>query len=121
MVKGKKISYWITTAIIAAVFFITGLGNILPFAHIAHDMAHLGYPNYFLKIIGTWKVLAAIVLFIPKVPRIKEWVYAGMIFELTGAAFSRFAMGDDLSQVMIPLGIAILVTMNYILRHSLNN
>ena len=84
-------------------------------------MAHLGYPAYFLKIIGVWKILGGIVVVIPKIPRIKEWAYAGMIFDLTGAAFSRLAMGDPLFQIIIPLCIATLVTMNYLLRHSLQN
>lgn len=117
--KNRKVIFWITTTIIAIAFFVTGLGNILPFKHIAQDMAHLGYPPYFLKIIGTWKILAAIVLFIPHVPRIKEWAYAGMILDLTGAALSRFAADDDLVQIILPLGIAVLVTTNYIHRHSL--
>jgi uncharacterized membrane protein YphA (DoxX/SURF4 family) len=117
--KSRKVIFWITTTIIAIAFFVTGLGNILPFAHIAQDMAHLGYPTYFLKILGTWKILAAIALFIPNAPRIKEWAYAGMILDLTGAAFSRFAMGDALPLIVLPLGIAILVTINYTLRHFL--
>ena len=115
------IFYKISTVIIALAFLITGIGNLIPFQHIANDMAHLGYPTYFLKIFGVWKILAAVVLVIPTIPRIKEWAYAGMIFDLTGAAFSRFAMGDPLAQIIIPLGIAMLVTVNYLLRHSLQN
>lgn len=119
--KSRKIIFWITTTIIAIAYFVTGLGNILPFSHIAQDMAHLGYPTYFLKIIGTWKILAAIVLLIPNIPRIKEWAYAGMIFDLTGASFSRYYIGDALPQIFIPLGIALLVTVNYVLRKSMQN
>ena len=104
--KSRKIIFWATTIVIAIAYFVTGVGNILPFAHIAQDMAHLGYPAYFLKIIGAWKILAALVVVIPNIPRIKEWAYAGMILDLTGAAFSRFAMGDALPQIIIPLGIA---------------
>src|SRR6266536_2208856 len=118
---GKKIIFWVTTTIIAIAYFITGIGNTLPFAHIAQDMAHLGYPAYFLKIIGTWKIIAAIVVVIPNFQRVKEWAYAGMILDLTGAAFSRFAVGDGLQLIIIPIAIAILVTINYILRHSMLN
>jgi DoxX-like protein len=119
--KSKKITFLITTTVIAIAYFVTGLGNILPFTHIAQNMAHLGYPIYFLKIIGTWKILAAIVVVLPNIPRIKEWAYAGMILDLTGASFSRFAVGDALPQIIIPLGIATLVTVNYLLRHSLQS
>lgn len=120
--KSQKIGFWITTTIIALMYLITGIGNILPFTHIAQDMARLGYPGYFLKIIGTWKILAAIVMVIPpRFNRIKEWVYAGMIFDLTGAALSRYFMGDPLPMIIIPLGLSVLVTVNYVLRHALQN
>ncbi len=119
--KSKRTMLWVTTVVIGIAYFITGVGNVLPIAHIAQDMAHLGYPTYFLKIIGVWKILAAIVIVIPNLPRIKEWAYAGMIFDLTGAAFSRFAIGDPFVQVIVPLCIATLVTVNYMLRHSLQH
>jgi hypothetical protein len=117
--KVSKIIFWVTTIIISVAFFVTGIGNLVPFKHIAQDMAHLGYPSYFLKILGIWKILASVTMLIPKIPKIKEWAYAGMILDLTGAAFSRFATGDALPLVIMPLGIAILVTVNYLLRHSL--
>ena len=119
--KSSSISFWITTVVISSAYLITGLGNILPFDHFAQDMEHLGYPTYFLKIIGVWKILGAIAVVIPKIPRIKEWVYAGMIFDLTGAAFSRWAIGDPVPQIFIPLCLATLVTVNYLLRHSLQH
>ena len=119
--KSRKIIFVITTALIAIAYFVTGLGNIVPFAHIGQDMAHLGYPPYFLKIIGTWKILAAVAIVIPKFSRIKEWAYAGMIFDLTGASLSRYYIGDALPQIFIPLGIGLLVTVNYILRNSIQS
>lgn len=117
--KRKKIIFWATTTVIAITYFITGLGNLLPFPHIAQDMAHLGYPAYFLKIIGTWKIIAAIVIVIPKFQHIKEWAYAGMILDLTGAALSRYFIGDAWPTIVIPLGISILITVNYTVGHSL--
>ncbi len=115
-VSGRKIIFWITTIVITIIYFLTGLGNILPFAHFALDMTHLGYPAYFLKILGTWKILAAIVMVIPRFDKIKEWVYAGMMFDLTGAALSRYFMSDALPMIIIPLGLSILVTVNYVIR-----
>jgi hypothetical protein len=112
----RKIFFWMTTVIIALAYFITGIGNILPFAHIAQDMAHLGYPPYFLKIIGTWKILAAIVIVIPDFQRIKEWAYAGMILDLTGAAFSRFFSGDGVIMIIVPLAISGLVIISWALQ-----
>jgi hypothetical protein len=107
---------WITTIVLAALNLITGLGNLIPFAHIAQDMAHLGYPPYFMKILGTWKILAAVAILLPRKPRLKDWAYAGIIFDLTGAAASRLAAGDPIINVIAPLMITGLAITSYRLR-----
>jgi len=61
-------------------------------------MKHLGYPAYFMTIIGVWYVLGAMAILAPRFPRIKEWAYAGMVFVYTGAVASRLAVGDSLSR-----------------------
>jgi hypothetical protein len=81
-------------------------------------MAHLGYPAYFLTVLGTWKILGAIAIVIPGVPRLKEWAYAGMIFDLTGAAASRVASGDGAITVITPLLVAAVVVISWALRPS---
>lgn len=117
--KTNEILFWITTIAIAIVYFVTGLGNLLPFAHISQDMAHLGYPVYFLKILGVWKIPAAVAIVIPGIRRIKEWAFAGMMLDLSGAAFSRYFSGDAWPTIIIPAGILILVTVNYLIRLTL--
>jgi hypothetical protein len=57
-------------------------------------MRALGYPVYFLTILGVWKVLSAPALLAPRLPRLKEWAYAGIFFDLTGAAASHAFSGD---------------------------
>ena len=114
--RATKIMYWVTTVLVATAFFVTGVGNLVPVAHIARDMSHLGYPPYFLYVLGTWKILGAIVIVLPKVPRLKEWAYAGMAFDLTGAAFSRAASGDSVITVIVPVAISILVVTSWALR-----
>lgn len=111
-------TYWVTTIFVAAVFFATGIGNLVPIAHIARDMSHLGYPRYFLHILGVWKILAAITIVFPGVPRLKEWAYAGMMFDLTGAAFSRSASGDGVTMVIVPIAIAGFVMVSWGFRQS---
>jgi uncharacterized membrane protein YphA (DoxX/SURF4 family) len=112
----KKLSYWVSTILIAAAFTTTGLGNLLPIDHIAHDMAMLGYPAYFLSLLGTWKLLGAIAIILPGLARLKEWAYAGILFDLTSAAFSRLAAGHSLLMVIIPLAIAALAMVSWALR-----
>ncbi|MGB8539755.1 MAG: DoxX family protein [Acidobacteriaceae bacterium] len=92
--KGKRIAYWTTTGLVA--FFIGGGGG----AQIAQYLGNrhgvvplLGYPMYFFGILGFWKVLGAIAILAPGYPRLKEWAYAGIFFDLTGAAVSCAAVG----------------------------
>ena len=70
-----------------------GAWDILRVPPVRALIEHLGYPSYFLVILGIWKILGAVALVIPKFPRLKEWAYAGVIFDLTGAVASLFASG----------------------------
>jgi hypothetical protein len=105
--------YAISTALAVAAFVGSGVANFLRLDHVAHDMARLGYPPYFMSVLGTWKVLGAIVIATPRLSRAKEWAYAGMIFDLTGAAASRAAIGDAVGTVIAPLAVAVLVVASW--------
>ncbi|MEZ4236171.1 MAG: DoxX family protein [Myxococcota bacterium] len=109
-------AYWATTAVVALLFLVPGVLNLAGAPHIVHDMAHLGYPAYFPRILGAWKVLAATAVLAPGTRRLKEWAYAGMIFDLTGAAASRVAVGDPAPLVLVPLAIAAVVILSWALR-----
>lgn len=108
-----QIFYKISTVIISLAFLITGIGNLIPFQHILNDMTHLGYPLYFLKILGGWKLLAGLAILLPVPKRFKDFAYVGMMLDLTGAALSRLFVGDAFLMVLIPLLISVIVTLNY--------
>lgn len=107
--RGRRAVYLVTTALAALAFLVPGVGNLVRVPHIAADMSHLGYPPYFLAILGTWKVLGALAVAAPGLPRVKEWAYAGMFFDLSGAAVSRAVMGDGAVMVVAPLVLAAVV------------
>jgi hypothetical protein len=65
--------------------------------------------------LGVWKVLGAIVIVVPRLPRLKEWAYAGFVFDLTAAAFSRAAVGDSAADILAPLGFLALVLASWAL------
>jgi hypothetical protein len=76
---------------ILVAFFIGGGGVAQIAQYLANPhgvVAVLGYPTYFFAILGFWKVLGAIAILVPRFPRLKEWAYAGIFFDLTGAAAS---------------------------------
>jgi uncharacterized membrane protein YphA (DoxX/SURF4 family) len=79
-------------------------------------MAHLGYPLYFMTILGIWKLLGGIALLVPRFPRLKEWAYAGIFFELTGAAASQAASGDSAAHIIWPIIFAGLTVASWALR-----
>jgi hypothetical protein len=68
----------------------------------APAMEHLGYPAYVAVILGVWKLAAVVPLLAPGLPRVKEWAYAGMFFDLTGAVASHLAVGDGLPAIVAP-------------------
>jgi hypothetical protein len=118
--KTKSITYWTTTALVA--FFIGGGGA----AQVAQYLANphgtvpiLAYPLYFFAILGTWKMLGAIAILAPRFPRLKEWAYAGIFFDLTGAAASVIAVkgyGAYGFHVIAPLVIALFAMASWALR-----
>jgi hypothetical protein len=61
-------------------------------------------------------VLGAVAVLVPGFPRVKEWAYAGMVFDLTGAAFSHASSGDPAGRVLTPIVVLALVVGSYLLR-----
>ncbi len=93
--KTKNIAYWITTILIAFFIGSGGGAQIAQYLGNPHGVVPiLGYPMYFFAILGFWKVLGAIAILVPRYPRLKEWAYAGIFFDLTGAAASVAAVGS---------------------------
>jgi len=87
--KAKSIAYWITTALVAFFIGSGGLAQIAQYHANPHGMVpELNYPLYFFVILGVWKFLGAIAILVPRFPLLKEWAYAGIFFDLTGAATS---------------------------------
>jgi uncharacterized membrane protein YphA (DoxX/SURF4 family) len=101
--RGYAIAYWVATALVAFQLGAGGTGDILRIQPVAEGMAHLGYPAYFCVILGVWKVLGAVTVLVPRFPRLKEWAYAGTVFDLTGAAASHLAVGDSAIKLVGPI------------------
>ena len=87
--KTKPLLYWTMTILVAAPIGSGGCAQIAQYWAAPHGTVPvLGYPLYFFAILGFWKVLGAIAILVPRFPRLKEWAYAGIFFDLTGAAAS---------------------------------
>ena len=111
----RLIAYWVTTALTAFVFLSGGATDLWRPGFLMEGMNKLGYPTYFVLILGVWKVLGGIVVLLPRLPTLKEWAYAGMVFDLTGAAASHAAVGE-MDKIAAPLIITGIVMVSWAFR-----
>jgi uncharacterized membrane protein YphA (DoxX/SURF4 family) len=114
--KAKAIGYWVATVLVALVMLAGGGTQLARRPEALQGMAHLGYPLYFSLILGAWKVLGAVAILAPRFPRLKEWAYAGIFFDLTGASLSHIASGDGASDIIGPLVFVGILVASWALR-----
>lgn len=126
LMKLKLIGYWVATAAITLETLAGGItdlvhGGTMLFAGqpVVQLIVHEGYPVYILTILGVWKLLGGITLLVPGFPRLKEWAYAGLFFELTGALVSGIVRGGDPGAVIwSPIILALIALASWALRPS---
>ena len=94
MTKRNKTIYWVTTGLLALGMLQSGIFAVIRTNDWVRLVTGLGYPVYFLTILGIWKILGVIAILIPKAGLIKEWAYAGFFFAMTGALSSHLAYQD---------------------------
>src|SRR5882724_196030 len=126
MTKRNKIIYWVTTGFLAFGMLANGLAQIFHAKGFVDIIAacvgffaplrHLGYPSYFLSIIGVWKILGVIAILIPRFKLVKEWAYAGFFFAMSGAVFSHIALGDPMNEIAPSLVLLILIVVSWYFR-----
>ncbi len=116
MTKRTKITYWIATVWLALGMLSTGIVQLIKMKEEVVMMAHLGYPLYFLTLLGIWKILGVIAILIPKFPLLKEWAYAGFFFAMSGAVFSHVAMGDSAMDLFGPVLLLVLTVVSWYFR-----
>ena len=108
MSKGKKILYWVSTLWLSLGMVSTGIVQLMKNEEVVSQMQKLGYPIYFLAIIGVWKILGVIAVLVPKFSLLKEWAYAGFFFLMTGAILSHLAVGDPAKEYFGPTLLLVL-------------
>lgn len=114
--RTKTITYWATTAWIAFVLLAGGVAYLAHQADAAAGIAQLGYPAYLLVILGIWKVAGGLVILAPGLPRLKEWAYAGAVFDLVSASASHVARGNSARHVIVPIVFAIVALVSWATR-----
>jgi hypothetical protein len=110
---GRKIVYWVTTAIVAALCLFDGFaylsGRAVPV------FAHVGYPQQLRVILGIAKPLGSIALLVPGFVKLKEWAYAGLTFAWICAFFAHY-LAKDGAVAFVPLVLLLLLIVSYLTR-----
>ena len=116
--KKINILYWTFTGLFALVMLLSGIQNALVTPDSVAILKHLGYPEYIIPFLGVAKILGAIAIVLPGIPRLKEWAYAGLFFDLIGATYSAI-MTDGLQPPMAGMLIFFgLFALSYIYYHK---
>lgn len=116
MSKRNKIIYWIATIWLALGMFSTGIVQLLKVKSETDFIINMGYPVYFLTLLGAWKILGVIAVLVPKFPLLKEWTYAGFFFIMSGAIFSHIASGNGVKETLPPLLLLVLTVASWYFR-----
>jgi DoxX-like family len=112
----RRVAYWSATAVVVGELGLGGVWDVLRIPYVRGLVGHLGYPMYFLTILGVWKLAGAVVLALPRLVLAKEWAYAGAFFTYTGAVASHLTVGDGPGEWALPLLIGGLTVASWALR-----
>ncbi|XDD49624.1 DoxX family protein [Leptospira sp. WS92.C1] len=114
--KIKTIAYWVVTVLTAGNYAFAGFSYLQRGPEVVAGIGSLGYPLYFVSILGVWKILGAIAISIPKFPLLKEWAYAGMFINLTAASVSSLFVGNPIFHIIAPMILLVFVALSWALR-----
>lgn len=114
--NAKVISYWISLVLFSLAMGFGGVADLMKNPEIMESLKKLGYPEYLAMILGFWKVCGVIVILLPGLGLVKEWAYAGFLFDLTGAAASHAMVQDEFAKIVMPLIILMIGGCSWTLR-----
>jgi hypothetical protein len=103
--KKRNILYWMLTGIMAAFMLLGSIQDVLRLPAARAWFVHLGYPSYLLPFIGIAKILGVTAVVAPGTRRLKEWAYAGLVFDLLGATYSHISVGDSFAWIIPVIGL----------------
>jgi uncharacterized membrane protein YphA (DoxX/SURF4 family) len=104
--KSQTLISWTMTGLMAGLMFLSAVPDVLEIPGAVSVFKHLGYPSYLLVFLGTAKILGVLAVLLPDLPRIKEWAFAGLTFDVVGALYSHLSVGDPPSAWM-PAALAL--------------
>ncbi len=118
--KKINIFYWICTGILIPALGIGSVFDVMSSPASVQVVTLLGYPAYLVPFLGVARILALIAVVTPKYPRLKEWAYAGLSFDIIGATYSQISLSSPFTYVVFPV-IALLFCSCVVLSLSSEN
>ncbi|MGD0678544.1 MAG: DoxX family protein [Polyangiaceae bacterium] len=106
--------YWVSTGLVAMMLLPAGVGQVT--LQNAQGFVRLGYPVYFMVLLGVWKLVGGVVLLVPRLPRVKEWAYAGVFIDFSSAAISDAVRGGSVGHVIAPIVCTAILFVSWALR-----
>ena len=103
--KKRNVLYWILTGIMAAFMLMGSTQDVLRVPAALAWFVHLEYPSYLLPFIGIAKILGVTAVVAPGIRRLKEWAYAGLVFDLLGATYSHISVSDSSAWIVPVIGL----------------
>jgi DoxX-like family len=113
--KSLRATYWIVTLIFAVLMGWSAVQYLIEAPGMTEAITGLGYPIYFMKILGVAKLLGIAAILFGRYSTLKEWAYAGFTFDTLGAFASHLAHGDGLGTALIPLAFCAALFVSYFL------
>lgn len=117
--KKTKIFYWVFTIVMSALLGIGAIFDAISAPEAIQHVTEIGYPAYIVPFLGVAKALGIIAILIPGFQRIKEWAYAGLMYDVIGALYSHIAFGHDVSVWGGMIVLIGLITASYYFHHQL--
>ena len=114
--NGRNLGYWITVGLFSAGYTFSSIMDLFGVGPAHLTLAELGYPAYVATILGAWKAGAVVTLLSPGLRRLKEWAYAGIVFDLTGGLASHLFHGDPVPKPIVPIVFLGVALTSYFLR-----
>lgn len=116
MKKKQTLVYWIATIWLALGMLSSGIIQLFKMKTEVDFITQLGYPVYFMTILGAWKILGVIAVLIPNFQLLKEWAYAGFFFVMSGAVMSHLANGDAIKEIFPSILLLVLTIVSWYAR-----
>jgi uncharacterized membrane protein YphA (DoxX/SURF4 family) len=116
-IRPRTIAYWGATALITSIPLLAAFAYLTSAPEAIENFRHVGYPQQLRVLLGIAKLVGAVVLLLPRLPKLKEWAYAGFTFMWIAATVAHYVAGDR-PLFLLPVALIAALGISYATRPS---